>query len=148
MSDGTKRATAHSLKRTLRVCYPAGKGELVLRTELDWQRDIQPIAASEDGNITTFEIEARQPFVYFKPCLIQDDEFHWATGTNDLLVMGEDDACVYPYFFSDGRGNFSPLIEIPSGILGRDHRLRVYLPPDRLQRDYPITDVMLYKKSL
>lgn len=88
MTDGTKRATAHSLKRTLRVCYPAGKGKLVLRTELDWQRDIQPIAASEDGNITTFEIEARQPFVYFKPCLIQDDEFHWATGTNDLLVIG------------------------------------------------------------
>lgn len=86
--------------------------------------------------------------MYFKPCLIQDDEFHWATGTNDLLVMGEDDACVYPYFFSDVRGNFSPLIEIPSGILGRDHRLRVYLPPDRLQRDYPITDVMLYRKSL
>jgi predicted alpha/beta superfamily hydrolase len=45
-------------------------------------------------------------------------------------MMGEDDArVVYPYFFSDGRGNFSPLIEIPSGILGRDHRLRVYLPP-------------------
>jgi predicted alpha/beta superfamily hydrolase len=130
MTDGTKRATAHSLKRTLRVCYPAGKGKLVLRTELDWQRDVQPIAASEDGNITTFDIEARQPFVYFKPCLIQGDKFHWATGTNDLLVMGADDArIVYPYFFSDDRGNFSPLIEIPSDILGRDHRLRVYLPP-------------------
>jgi len=130
MSDGTKRATAHSLKRTLRVCYPAGKGKLVLRTELDWQHDIQAIERSEDGDITTFEIEARQPFVYFKPCLIQGDKFHWATGTNGLLVMGADDArIVYPYFFSDDRGNFSPLIEIPSDILGRDHRLRVYLPP-------------------
>ena len=35
MTDGTKRATAHSLKRTLRVCYPVGKGKLVRRTELD-----------------------------------------------------------------------------------------------------------------
>jgi predicted alpha/beta superfamily hydrolase len=44
--------------------------------------------------------------------------------------MGEDDArVIYPYFFGDGRGNFSPLIEIPSAILGRDHRLRVYVPP-------------------
>ena len=36
---------------------------------------------------------------------------------------------MYPFFFSDDRGGFSPLIEIPSGILGRMHRLRAYLPP-------------------
>lgn len=130
MTDGTKRATARSLTRTLRVCYPAGDGKLVLRTELDWQNDVLPVATSDDGNITTFEIEARQPFVYFKPCLMRGDEFHWAIGSNDLLVMGGDDArVVYPYFFSDGRGYFSPLLEIPSAILGRDHWLRVYLPP-------------------
>jgi predicted alpha/beta superfamily hydrolase len=36
---------------------------------------------------------------------------------------------VYPYFFSDPRGRFSPLVEIESAILNRRHRLRVYLPP-------------------
>ena len=130
MADETKRTTASRLKRRLRVCYPAGNGKLVLRTELDWQQDVQAIETSGDGNVTTFEIEARQPFVYFKPCLIQGGDFHWAAGTNDLLVMGAHDArVVYPYFFGDGRGRFSPLIEIPSAILGRNHRLRVYLPP-------------------
>ncbi len=44
--------------------------------------------------------------------------------------MAADDArVVYPYFFSNPRGRFSPLVEIESAILGRRHRLRVYLPP-------------------
>ena len=59
-------------KRTLRVCYPAGTGALILRTDLDWKQDIHPVALSGDGNTATFEIEAQQPFVYFKPCLIQN----------------------------------------------------------------------------
>jgi predicted alpha/beta superfamily hydrolase len=36
---------------------------------------------------------------------------------------------VYPYFFSSEVGRFSTLVELPSKILGRDHRLRGYLPP-------------------
>ena len=29
-------------------------------------------ALSGDGSTATFEIEAQQPFVYFKPCLIKN----------------------------------------------------------------------------
>ena len=42
-----------TVKRTLRVSYPGAEGGLVLRTELDWGRDIEPIAVSEDGNTAT-----------------------------------------------------------------------------------------------
>ena len=88
------------------------------------------MAVSSDGNTATFEIEAQQPFVYFKPCLIKNGGMHWAVGTNNLLIMaGEDNRVVYPYFFSDPRGRFSPLVEVESAILNRRHRLRVYLPP-------------------
>jgi hypothetical protein len=117
-------------KRALRVCYPPGTGTLVIRTELDWERDIHPIAVSSDGNTATFEVEARQSFVHFKPCLIKNGTLHWAVGTNNLLIMAADDArVVYPYFFGNPRGRFSPLVEIESAILGRRHRLRIYLPP-------------------
>ena len=49
-------ATARSnFKRTLRVCYPPGEGKLVIRTELDWELNIHPIAVSSDGSTATFE---------------------------------------------------------------------------------------------
>jgi predicted alpha/beta superfamily hydrolase len=97
---------------------------------LDWERNIDPVEVSNDGNTATFEVEAQQPFVYFKPCLIKNGGMHWAVGPNNLLFMaGEHAQPVYPYFFSDPRGGFLPLIEIESAILGRGHRLRVYLPP-------------------
>jgi Putative esterase len=119
-----------NFKQKLRVCYPPGTGTLVIRTELNWERDIHPSALSSDGSTAIFEVEAQQPFVYFKPCLIKNGTLRWAVGTNNLLIMtGDDVRTVYPYFFSDPRGRFSPLVEIESAILNRRHRLRVYLPP-------------------
>jgi predicted alpha/beta superfamily hydrolase len=122
--------TTTTLERTLRVAYPAGSGEIVLRTEQDWERDLLPVAVSDDGQISTFRLQADQPFLYFKPCLIQNGRHHWSVGANKLLLMGEEDQrLTYPYFLSPEHGQFSPLIEFPSRLLGRSHQLRVYLPP-------------------
>jgi len=123
-------ANKNNFKRRLRICYPAGTGTLVIRTDLDWERDVHPVAVSGNGNTATFKIEAQQRFVHFKPCLIENGSLHWAAGPNNLLMMGGEDARpVYPYFFGDSRGRFSSIVEIESAILGRHHRLRVYLPP-------------------
>ena len=123
-------AGKNGFKRQLRVCYPAGAGTLVIRTDFDWGRDLYPVAVTGDGNTATFEIEAQQRFIYFKPCLIRNGSLHWSAGPNNLLIMAAQDArVVYPYFFSDPRGQFLPLVEIESAILGRRHRLRCYLPP-------------------
>ena len=122
--------TETTLIRRLRVAYPAGNGHIVLRTENDWDEDIEPLNVSEDGNTSTFEIAADQPFLYFKPCLVQDAEVHWSDGPNKLLLMEENERRIsYPCFFSSKQGQFSPLIEIPSKILGRVHKLRAYVPP-------------------
>ena len=133
MTSGRKERlykTRKTLERTLRVSYPAGKGRLVLRTEQDWDTDVEPVAVSDDGSTSTFRLQADQPFLYFKTCLVQDREYHWSVGANNLLLMGEEDRRIsYPFFLSSDRGRFSRLIEFPSSILGRVHRLRVYLPP-------------------
>jgi predicted alpha/beta superfamily hydrolase len=122
--------TRTRLERTLRVSYPAGTGRLLLRTDQDWETDVEPAAVSDDGNTWTFRLQADQPFLYFKPCLVRDGGFHWSIGPNHLLLMGEEDQRVcYPFFLSSEHGRFSPLIEFPSAILGRSHRLRVHLPP-------------------
>lgn len=116
------------LERTLRVAYPPGQGELVLRTELDWDTNVAPVSLTPDG-ISTFVIEACHPFLYFKPCLIQDGHFYWAKGDNQLLIMTEDDRRVYyPHFFCSELGAFAPLLEFQSSLLERKHRARVYLP--------------------
>ena len=75
-------------RRTLVVRYPAGRGRIVLRTELDWEKNVEPTAVSDDATTSTFEVRAKQPHVYFKPCLVGADRFTWAAGPNQLLTMG------------------------------------------------------------
>ena len=60
MATAAKRLyrTERSLARTLRVAYPAGRGRIVLRTEQDWERDIEPVVVSGDGTQSTFALEA------------------------------------------------------------------------------------------
>ena len=127
--DAISRTDA-SFTRRLQVCYPPGHGRIVLRTESDWERNIEPLTVSADGATSMFEVTSSRPYVYFKPCLHQAHQVLWSAGPNYLLLMAEPDGrTCYPYFSAGAEGSFSSLIEIPSKILGRQHRLRVYLPP-------------------
>jgi predicted alpha/beta superfamily hydrolase len=132
--------TTKVLKRKLRVCYPAGNGRIVLRTELDWNSNVE--ALTEKDGTYTFELKARQPFLYFKPCLIQGEQIFWAKGENSLLLMTEaDQRPSKPYFFGSDEGSFSDLLEFRSEILQRDHKIRVYLPPgyhENTEASYPV----------
>lgn len=135
--------TDHDLRRTLRVHHPAGAGEFVLRTELDWEHDLLPDEVLEGGTVATFQLEAARPFLYFKPCLrTEEGELRWAVGQNFLAIMTHRAvADVYPHFEGSDRGRFDPLIELPSRRLGRAHKLRVYLPPGYAEnplRRYPV----------
>jgi hypothetical protein len=65
--------TEASLQRALDVHYPSGRGRIVLRTELDWDRDVEPVAVSEDGSVSSFRLEAQKPYLYLKPCLKSGD---------------------------------------------------------------------------
>lgn len=119
------------LRRQLHVHYPAGRGQMILRTEFDWERDLEPSQISDDGNTATFVLETHQPYVYFKACLkTNDGGLLWSVGPNMLATMTTDaTGDVYPYFEGAATGSFSPLVERDSAILGRMHRVRVYLPP-------------------
>ena len=79
--------TERALTRTIRVAYPPGRGRMVLRTEKDWDGNLEPVAVSDDGAVSTFELEADQPFLYFKPCLVEGGSTHWALGPNKLAIM-------------------------------------------------------------
>src|SRR5262245_33632346 len=99
------------LTRDLCVRYPATEGRIVLRTDLDWDRDIEASSVSDDRTSFTFRLEAKRPFLYFKPCLRIGEETHWAVGANSLVLMihaGSRD--VYPHFFGSEKGSFSSLV--------------------------------------
>lgn len=131
------------LRRELRVRYPAGHGRMVLRTELDWDRDLEPVSVSDDGATSIFALEARRPFLYFKPCLrTEAGGARWPVGANMLALMTSEGVReVFPCFEGSEHGSFSEVLERDSAILGRKHLVRVYLPPgyhENTLRRYPV----------
>ena len=141
-SDSGLYQTGTVLRRQLRVRYPLTGGRIVLRTDLDWDRDLEATSVSDEGTTFTFELEAKRPFLYFKPCWRIGDDTRWAVGANGLVLMtapGTRD--VYPFFSSSEKGTFSPLVEIDSPILGRTHLLRAYVPAgyaENTLKKYPV----------
>jgi enterochelin esterase-like enzyme len=84
---------------------------MILRTELDWDKDILPSAVNPE------------------PCLRTSDGVFWATGPNRLLVATKDEVHeVYPSFHSAEEGKILDVLTWDSRILNRQHSLRVYLP--------------------
>lgn len=113
----------------LRIHYPKNLDQLVLRTDLDWDKDIPPMSVDHQGLFVEFSFETTKPFVYLKACLRQPSGFVWSKGPNGLVVATRDDVRDgYPMFFSPEEGKISDIIRLESKILKREHCLRVYLP--------------------
>ena len=126
----------------LRIHYPTDLDEMVLRTELDWDRDILPTTIDRVGLFAEFDFETTKPFVYLKPCLRRSSELLWASGPNGLVVATRDDIRDdYPTFHSKEEGTILDVITLRSKILNRQHSLRVYLPAgydENTCRFYPV----------
>ncbi len=129
-------------RRTLRVVYPLAEGRIVLRTEQDWQKDIEADTPPDGGHTFTFTVESTKPFLYFKPVLRVGDDVFGTPGANRLVLMTEPDTRpVYPHFRTAGGGHFADPIEFDSTRLGRRHRIRVYLPAgyrENTLKRYPV----------
>lgn len=126
--------------RRIRVYYPPERGDVVLRTELDWEHDCLP--ASREASFTEFEVITDRPYLYVTPCLNIGRDCIWAGGPHSLVLMtaaGTRD--IYPFFFHARRGKITEPIEFASALLEREHKLRVYLPPgygENPLRTYPV----------
>ncbi len=124
----------------IQVFYPPGDRRMVLRTDLDWGREVEPSYVSDDGTIREFVVETDQHYFYFKPCLLGDGEV-WSTGANYLgTTEGEGIRRIYPTFFSGHRGSFTGILR-GEGHGGASWTARVYLPPgysENVLKRYPV----------
>ncbi|MCX5744131.1 MAG: alpha/beta hydrolase-fold protein [Proteobacteria bacterium] len=125
----------------LTINYPLTRGQLVLRTAADWDRDVLPYATSETH--ACFEVDVVGPTLEVKPVLRlgtpSAGEVIWAKGTNYVVTSHEPDRVLWPWFFGEERGQLSPLRELE--FEGVTRSVRIYLPPgydDNTLRRFPV----------
>ncbi|HXV74723.1 MAG TPA: alpha/beta hydrolase-fold protein [Candidatus Polarisedimenticolaceae bacterium] len=113
------------------VRYPLRDGRMLLRTSLDWDRDLPPVAVDRAGGRYRFELELeRDAFVYFKPLIDTGSEPRWSRGEDYLLLSaGDRPLVIHPFFTDDAGCSVCELAERRSEESGRSHGFRVFLPP-------------------
>lgn len=126
----------------VRVHYPPHGGRILLRTEEDWERDIEAVSTSNGGACHEFVLHTRRPFVYFKPVLVDRGRRRWSVGSN-LLAVGDSlrPAEVYPRFDEDRYCSACERKEVVDERSGRRHAYRVFRPPgyaENVLQRYPV----------
>ncbi len=127
-------------RQIINVFYPADGAKILLRTEADWDRDVEPTRSDEAGS--EFLTETDRPFFYFKPVLQRNGQPEWARGENFLAIAtSETTLDIYPYFSDEMHCSVCELMTpLPSGT-GAEHRFRVFLPPgyrENTLKRYPV----------
>lgn len=107
------------------VNYPSRPERLVLRTELNWDRDIAP--REVNATQAVFDVEFSTPTLELKPCLREGDALHWAQGQNYVITSHEPDRGLWPFFFGSSRGHVGEVLQVEHEGVTRS--VRVYFPP-------------------
>ena len=124
----------------IRVFYPRSSGRIVLRTDLDWDRDVENVRVEDGGARWEFVVDTDRPYFYFKPVLREDGgALRWSVGSNYLAVATTAESRdLYPHFFDGTNGDITHPLEVPRAP-GR--RVRVYQPPgydENTLKRYPV----------
>lgn len=130
-------ATSYYRPVQIVVRYPVGQDRLVLRTSIDWERDVAPVGSDAEG--AQFDIAFDTPFVALKPCLYRDGTLHWSVGENYVISAHDPDPAIWPAFFVTPIGEVGPLLRLEHA--GRRYGARVYTPPgyrENTLRRYPV----------
>lgn len=122
---------ASSCSRRVRVHYPARAGDrLLLRTESDWELDLEPVRTDSNGESSEFELAIPAAHAQFKPVLRRAGELLWSQGENQVVLRGNGQPLeVWPYFDRDDSCHVCDLHAPPAAARRRGHQVRVWLPP-------------------
>src|SRR5438045_6549794 len=124
----------------IQVFYPADGAKIFLRTEADWDRNVESTRSDEAG--AQFLIETDRPFFYFKPVLRRNGQLEWSRGENFLAVATSATPLdIYPYFSDEMHCSVCELMSPLPTDTGNEHRFRVFLPPgyrENTLKKYPV----------
>jgi predicted alpha/beta superfamily hydrolase len=141
---GDHAASGSASRRHLRVTvhYPPAKARLTLRTELDWQRDVEPVTVDHSTGRHEFELATDRPFLYFKPVWTERTETRWAVGPDYLVLASADGPTeVFPHFDPNEPCTVCELKKLADPEGDRFHAYRVFCPPgyhENTLRRYPV----------
>ncbi len=126
----------------IRVFYPLEKGRIVLRTEQDWEKDMEPCHVDRERHCFSFRFRHHRVHLSYKPCIRENGRLTWARGANRLALLHRNwPQDIYPVFFSGSGGTITDVIELPSRFYGHPRLLRVYLPAgygENTMKRYPV----------
>jgi predicted alpha/beta superfamily hydrolase len=127
-------------KQLIRVIYPRDGGRIVLRTDEDWEINVEAVV--REGSTTEFQIETARPYFYFKPVLLRAGATMWSRGENFLAIATSGAPLkVHPYFKEDTHCSVCELMPPLASRSGVQHRFRVFLPPgyhENTLKKYPV----------
>ncbi len=127
-------------QQLIHVIYPQDGGRIALRTDENWNADVE--AVSRNGYTTEFQVETERPYFYFKPALLRDNTAQWSRGENFLAVATSGAPLdIHPYFIEDTRCSVCQVMSPLASAAGREHRFRVFLPPgyhENTLKKYPV----------
>ena len=126
----------------IRVHYPASAiagDELLLRSALDWECDVEPFAVDQAAGTFDFRLVFEDEFLYFKPVLRSGGRLQWAKGENELALAGAEQRIdLWPFFLEDATCSVCNVHEVGAS---RTHDVRVFYPPgysENTLAQYPV----------
>lgn len=125
---------------TIRIVYPKTEGRIVLRTDDDWEKSVEPESVSNDGQCTEFLHRSKKPYFYFKPMLVRDGEELFSLGQYIAIMNSKATRQVYPHFFPDPENRVVERMDVTSSK-GVTHPVRVFTPPgysENTLKRYPV----------
>jgi predicted alpha/beta superfamily hydrolase len=128
-------------QQLIRVVYPTDGGRIALRTEENWDTNVNAHSTAADGCVSEFQMETERPYFYFKPVLLRNGTMLWSR--KDFLGVATSGAPleIYPYFREDAHFSVSDLMPPLAGPSGAEHRFRVFVPPsydENTLKKYPV----------
>ncbi len=129
-------------KQLIHVVYPTDGGRIALRTEEDWDSNVEAHSLRQNGCVSEFQIETERPYFYFKAVLLRDGVAIWSRGENFLAVTTSSARLeIHPYFREDTHCSVCELMPPLASASGAQHRFRVFLPPgyyENTLKKYPV----------
>ena len=136
------KAERAAMKQVIRVNYPANNGHIGLRTDYDWDFNIEARSTEQSGCVSEFCIQSERPYFYFKPVLLCENRVRWARGENCLAVATSGAPVeIYPYFREDTHCTVCGCAPPLADTSGAEHRFRVFVPPgyyENTLKKYPV----------